>query len=155
MNLVALGQICELSEEMPDTMKISSTKLSPLLLLAVSAAVVGCAQVPGRSNEDVITQRSNAFWDARLKNDMAQAYKFTPPSYRQIKDVERFRTEYAGVPMVDKREVVSVICEEADGRCVPKQKFDVEPPMMRGTKVPVYSDEVWIREDGQWWIFKK
>src|SRR5256885_6385849 len=25
---VALGQICELSEEMPDTMKISSTKLS-------------------------------------------------------------------------------------------------------------------------------
>src|SRR5258705_446806 len=69
--------------------------------------------------------------------------------------LERFRTEYAGVPMVDKREVVSVICEEADGRCVLKQKFDVEPPMMRGTKVPVYSDEVWIREDGQWWIFKK
>lgn len=113
-------------------MKFSSTKLSSLLFVAVSATIVGCAQMPGRSTEDVITQRSNAFWDARMKNNAAEAYKFTPPSYRQLKDVERFRTDYAGIPMVDKREVVSVICEEADGRCVLKQKFDVEPPMMRG-----------------------
>lgn len=155
MNLVALGQTCELSEEMPDTMKISSTKLSSLLLLAISAAVVGCAQMPSRSNEDVITQRSNAFWDARMKNNVAEAYKFTPPSYRQIKDVESFRVDYAGIPMVDRREVVSVACEEAQDRCVLKQKFEVTPPMLRGTKVPVYADEVWIREDGQWWIYKK
>lgn len=155
MNLVALGQICELSEEMPDTMKISSTKLSSLLLLAVSAAVVGCAQVPGRSNEDVITQRSNAFWDARMKNDVAEAYKFTPPSYRELKDMEGFRLDYAGNPMVNKREVVSVSCDEANERCVLRQKFEVVAPMMGVTKVPVFSDEVWIREQDQWWIFKK
>ena len=127
----------------------------PLLLLAFAGLLSGCAHLGQESAEDAVRQRSDAFWAARMKNDVAEAYRYTPPSYRQINDADRFRRDYAGIPMVHKRDIASIRCNEEQARCVLKQKFDVTLPMMKGTLVPVYADEIWVREDGQWWIFKK
>lgn len=127
----------------------------PLLMLALVGVLSGCAHLRHQSSEDAVRQRSDAFWAARMSNDVAKAYQYTSPSYRQINDVERFRRDYAGIPMVNRREIASVHCNEEQARCVLKQKFEAALPMMKGTLVPVYADEIWVREDGQWWIFKK
>ena len=36
-----------------------------------------------------------------------------------------------------------------------QNKYMVSPPMMGGGMVPVYDKEIWLQEDGQWWIFRE
>ena len=102
-----------------------------------------------------IRQRSTEFWQARQRNDVAAAYSYTSPSYRKVHDQEFFRVHYAGIPVVASREIVDVQCDDALQRCILQNKYMVSPPMMGGGMVPVYDKEIWLQEDGQWWIFRE
>ena len=95
------------------------------------------------------------FWQARQRNDVAAAYSYTSPSYRKVHDQEFFRVHYAGIPVVASREIVDVQCDDALQRCILQNKYMVSPPMMGGGMVPVYGKEIWLQEDGQWWIFRE
>ena len=138
---------------------------SSALALALVAALAGCAAAPSATpapeqasaaagHEAQIRARAAAFWEARQRNDVAASYQFTSPSYRKVNDQERFRVHYAGVPVVVGHEVVSITCDEPPQRCVLKQGLKVAPPMTPGLVATVYSDETWILEEGQWWVFR-
>ena len=90
------------------------------LALALAAALAGCAattptaapdapatasQEAAQGHEAQIRQRSEAFWEARRRNDVAAAYALTSPSYRKVHDQEFFRVHYAGLPVVATREI--------------------------------------------------
>ena len=142
-----------------------------LTALAFVAALVGCtatapvgstastASVQDNASANTpqgqIRQRSTEFWQARQRNDVAAAYSYTSPSYRKVHDQEFFRVHYAGIPVVVSREIVDVQCDDALQRCILQNKYMVSPPMMGGGMVPVYDKEVWLQEDGQWWIFRE
>ena len=142
-----------------------------LTALALVAALVGCtatapvgstastASVQDNASANTpqgqIRQRSTEFWQARQRNDVAAAYSYTSPSYRTVHDQEFFRVHYAGIPVVASREIVDVQCDAALQRCILQNKYMVSPPMMGGGMVPVYDKEIWLQEDGQWWIFRE
>lgn len=142
-----------------------------LTALAFVAALVGCtatapvgstastASVQDNASANTpqgqIRQRSTEFWQARQRNDVAAAYSYTSPSYRKVHDQEFFRVHYAGIPVVASREIVDVQCDAALQRCILQNKYMVSPPMMGGGMVPVYGKEIWLQEDGQWWIFRE
>ncbi len=142
-----------------------------LTALAFVAALVGCtatapvgstastASVQDNASANTpqgqIRQRSTEFWQARQRNDVAAAYSYTSPSYRKVHDQEFFRVHYAGIPVVASREIVDVQCDDALQRCILQNKYMVSPPMMGGGMVPVYDKEIWLQEDGQWWIFRE
>lgn len=142
-----------------------------LTALAFVAALVGCtatapvgstastASVQDNASANTpqgqIRQRSTEFWQARQRNDVAAAYSYTSPSYRKVHDQEFFRVHYAGIPVVVSREIVDVQCDAALQRCILQNKYMVSPPMMGGGMVPVYDKEIWLQEDGQWWIFRE
>ena len=145
-------------------MMMQRTTTTSALALALVAALAGCAAAPSAApapaqatatgHEAQIRARSAAFWEARQRNDVAASYQFTSPSYRKVNDQERFRVHYAGVPVVVGHEVVSITCDEPPQRCVLKQGLKVAPPMTPGLVTTVYSDETWILEEGQWWVFR-
>ena len=142
-----------------------------LTALAFVAALVGCtatapvgstastASVQDNASANTpqgqIRQRSTEFWQARQHNDVAAAYSYTSPSYRKVHDQEFFRVHYSGIPVVVSREIVDVQCDAALQRCILQNKYMVSPPMMGGGMVPVYGKEIWLQEDGQWWIFRE
>ena len=142
-----------------------------LTALAFVAALVGCtatapvgstastASVQDNASANTpqgqIRQRSTEFWQARQRNDVAAAYSYTSPSYRKVHDQEFFRVHYAGIPVVASREIVDVQCDDALQRCILQNKYMVSPPMMGGGMVPVYDKDIWLQEDGQWWIFRE
>lgn len=142
-----------------------------LTALAFVAALVGCtatapvgstastASVQDNASANTpqgqIRQRSTEFWQARQRNDVAAAYSYTSPSYRKVHDQEFFRVHYSGIPVVASREIVDVQCDDALQRCILQNKYMVSPPMMGGGMVPVYDKEIWLQEDGQWWIFRE
>ena len=142
-----------------------------LTALAFVAALVGCtatapvgstastASVQDNASANTpqgqIRQRSTEFWEARQRNDVAAAYSYTSPSYRKVHDQEFFRVHYSGIPVVVSREIVDVQCDAALQRCILQNKYMVSPPMMGGGMVPVYGKEIWLQEDGQWWIFRE
>ncbi len=142
-----------------------------LTALAFVAALVGCtatapvgstastASVQDNASANTpqgqIRQRSTEFWQARQRNDVAAAYSYTSPSYRKVHDQEFFRVHYSGIPVVVSREIVDVQCDAALQRCILQNKYMVSPPMMGGGMVPVYDKEIWLQEDGQWWIFRE
>ena len=142
-----------------------------LTALAFVAALVGCtatapvgstastASVQDNASANTpqgrIRQRSTEFWQARQRNDVAAAYSYTSPSYRKVHDQEFFRVHYSGIPVVASREIVDVQCDDALQRCILQNKYMVSPPMMGGGMVPVYGKEIWLQEDGQWWIFRE
>ncbi len=139
------------------------------LALALAAALAGCAattptaapdapatasQEAAQGHEAQIRQRSEAFWEARRRNDVAAAYALTSPSYRKVHDQEFFRVHYAGLPVVATREIVDVQCDETQHRCILRDKYMVTTPLTAGALVPVFNKEIWLHEDGQWWIFR-
>lgn len=120
--------------------------------MAGAVALVGCATVQStQSPEAAVTQRSNDYWKARMAGEVAKAYAFTSPGYRAVNDQEKYRLDYGVIPALKGGEIASVTCEEA--RCEVRKDFTTSTVMMRGTRIPIAIGEVWIKEDGQWWLF--
>lgn len=121
---------------------------------AMAGAVVlaGCAAVQNTQTPEVaVTQRSNDFWKARMAGEVAKAYAFTSPGYRAVNDQEKYRLDHGVIPALKGGEIASVTCEQE--RCEVRKDFTTSTPMMRGARIPISIGEVWIKEDGQWWLF--
>ncbi|MFG0607779.1 hypothetical protein [Delftia sp. WSY_14] len=119
--------------------------------LACAAVLAGCASMGSTTPEEAVTQRSNAFWKARMAGDVPKAYAFTSPGYRAVNDQERYRLDHGVIPALKGGEITSVTCEQE--RCEVRKDFTTSTPMMRGARIPISIGEVWIKEDGQWWLF--
>ena len=127
------------------------------LLVAVAAATLlsACATMGGKP-EDVVAQRAQTYWDARIKGDAATAYALLSPGYRKLHTQKDFAKEYAATSAVE-AQVKDVVCT-AD-KCTVNTRLVAILPMMGGistqnpVKIDTYSESTWLLEDGKWGLF--
>lgn len=120
-------------------------------VLGIAAVLAGCATMGGP--EGAVKSRANDFWQARVDGRPDVAYEFTTPSYRQLRTLQQYRVKFAGLG-AKSVEIDSVTCEAE--RCVARIKMAVIPPIAALGLQPIemYSDDVWVLEDGKWWHYE-
>ncbi|MCB4789418.1 MULTISPECIES: hypothetical protein [unclassified Delftia] len=119
--------------------------------LACAAVLAGCASMGSTTPEEAVTQRSNAFWKARMAGEVAKTYALTSPGYRAVNDQEKYRLAHGVIPVLKGGDIAWVKCDEA--RCEVRKNFTTSSPVMPRTSVPISISEIWIKEEGQWWLF--
>ena len=124
---------------------------------ATALLLAGCASMSAQtvSREDAVKQRSDAFWQARARDDAQAAYAFTSPAYRKLYDVEKFKIDYAGKSMARERSVRSVTCQDDTQVCTVKVSMRARFPFLGNVDTEVFVEEYWLYDEGQWWVFKK
>lgn len=120
-------------------------------MFATTALIAGCASFGGP--EDAVKSRAGEFWQARLDGRPDKAYELTTPSHRKLQTLQQYRVKFAGLG-AKAADVVGVTCEAE--RCVARVKLVVQPGLagIKLDTVDMYMDDVWVREDGQWWHFE-
>lgn len=117
--------------------------------------LAGCTAFAPASPEQIVQKRASQYWQARIAGKYEQAYQLSTPSYRKLKTAEQFRTQFGAGVSVQTAEVASVVCEPQ--KCTAKMKISATPslPGLKLGTIPMYMDEVWLLEDGQWWIYQE
>ncbi|WP_311222562.1 MULTISPECIES: hypothetical protein [unclassified Acidovorax] len=125
--------------------------VSKIALLGAVVALSGCASLSG--SEGAVKSRAHNFWQARVEGRPDKAYELTTPSYRQVKSFQQYRVKFAGLG-AKAAEVEGVKCEAE--RCVARIKLAVQPglALLKLDSIEMYMDDVWVREDGQWWHYE-
>ena len=117
--------------------------------------LVGCASLQP-APEETVRKLATQRWQALLSGKFDQAYEFATPAFRKLRSVDFYRTNRSAVPVKwVSAEVLRVDCEPQ--RCVAKVKLITRPLMPGFNKLNLETglEEVWIEEDGQWWMFEK
>ena len=80
--------------------KMLKKSLARILGLSVvvsgSLLMVGCASLGASKPEDIVKQRSETFWAARVAGQMDKAYALTTPSYRKLRTLEQYQSQGRG-----------------------------------------------------------
>ena len=120
-----------------------------------SIALAGCAAFSPATPEQIVQKRATQYWQARIAGKYEQAYNLSTPSYRKLKTAEQFRIQFGAGVSVQAAEVANVVCEPQ--KCTAKMKISATPalPGLKLGTIPMYMDEVWLFEDGQWWIYQE
>ncbi|WP_312840022.1 hypothetical protein [Delftia tsuruhatensis] len=118
-----------------------------------AALLAGCATTGdgGKTPEDIVNARSTAYLKARQGGNVDKAYTYLTPTYRALKNKERFRLENGAATVLKGGELLSTTC--VPERCVVRRNFTTVVPSMPGVDVPISITEAWVVEDGQWWLF--
>lgn len=134
--------------------------LCGFMLLALS----GCATQPAagsatvRTAEELVMERAQARWDAARAGDFEKSYSFMAPSYRALVDLKIFRAETAGAQQLVSAKVLRVTCE-SDISCAARIRTEFHVPLgpqrTRPEIAETHYDEPWVKEDGNWWMFKR
>lgn len=119
------------------------------------ATLAGCAALQPAKPEEIVSKRVGEYWAARVKGDSAKAYAYTTPAYRQLRSAEQFRLQAGTGNGIQSGEPVRVNC--SDDRCEVRVKMMATPaiPGVNLGTIPVYVDEVWLLEGGQWWLHQE
>ena len=125
--------------------------------LIVLFSLAACAGIgAGATPEERVKARAQERRDAIVKGDMAKAYQYFTPSYRDTVSVDRYRNSIGNASQTVGSTVESVKCETLE-KCIATVKVEIKPlvvPRFVGT-ITTYSDETWLFEAGQWWLFQK
>ena len=124
------------------------------VVISGSLLMVACASLGAAKPEDAVKQRSEAFWAARVAGQADKAYALTAPSYRKLRTLEQYQSQYAKGAGMKQVSVIKVACEPE--KCTVRVKIEAAPPLMGvsvGT-IATHSDEIWLLEDGQWWRYQ-
>ena len=136
------------------TVSMSRAWIRRLALGIAAVSLAGCATV-ATTPEGTVKARATDHWKARIAIDWEKAYTFMPPSYRAVTTVDAYKKSFGTAALVTGAEVTQVKCETED-KCVALTKLEAKPVLMRGVKPPplsLYYEEVWVRENSQWWLF--
>lgn len=128
----------------------ASRFFAPVLLLA--ALLAGCAVLSPPPAEEVVRQRAQARWDALLAGEWSKAYRYMSPSYRALVEEKRYANQFGAGASFLGAEVARVTC--AEERCTVRMRVRFQTAAAgRSSEVgETHFDEVWIREEGQWWM---
>lgn len=135
-------------------MNPSQTSLRGIALAALTAILAGCASLSA-TPEQMVEKRAAEYWQARMAGQYEKAYSLSTPSYRKLRTLEQFRLQFGPSVSVTNAEVTKVTCEAE--KCIAKIKIDAKPALV-GVKlgtIPMYMDETWLLEDGQWWHYQE
>lgn len=125
-------------------------------ILAAAVLMAACATPAPPPPEQTVRELATQRWQALLAKDNARAYQMAAPSYRKLKTQEQYSLRIQQVPVRwEKATVLRVECTSAE-RCVAKTELHSRPIAPFAPKVPIVGvlDEVWVKEDGRWWMFE-
>ena len=126
---------------------------------ALIAGVLGlsaCATKP-TTPEDQVRERAQARWNALVASDFAKAYTYAPPSFRAVSGPQEYRSRFGPAAAWKSAWVHDVSCEPERCTVSVRVTLNVRVPQF-ATKLPsieTYTQETWVREDGQWWHFEQ
>ena len=109
--------------------------------------MAGCASPVIKSDEQVITERATARWNAVIASNFDKAYEYISPAGRTTLTLQGFKNSmkpgfHKGV------RVVEVKCGSPEV-CDVQLEIEYEFAGKR-TKTPL--SEKWVKQDGQWWF---
>ncbi|NLY16449.1 MAG: hypothetical protein GXZ05_08725 [Gammaproteobacteria bacterium] len=129
-----------------------------VLGLSLALGLSGCAGLSGQVDTakagKVVAKRAEARMAALQDLDFKQAYAYMSPTYRQVKDLKRFRVEFGGAANIVSFKVLEPECEPEVCRVVVTRVVKIP---MGGRRVGQFMDmetsiqQVWVNTDGNWW----
>ncbi len=121
-------------------------------LAAAMVALSGCAAFAPLTPEQAVEKRALSYWKARIAGDYDKAYTLSTAAYRNVKSAQQFRAQFGAGANVLSAEVYKVTCEEQ--KCNARMKLTAKPIaiQLKLDTISLYLDEIWLLEDGQWWI---
>ncbi len=132
-------------------MLISKNDLSRVTVAVLLIGLGGCAGMTAQTPEQVVEQRAQSYWDARVKAQTDKAYALLAPSYRAARTLDQYKAKFGTAATIKSFEVVKVTCEPL--KCIAKLKLGVQPALvsLNLPEIATYVDEVWLLEGGGWW----
>lgn len=123
--------------------------------VGASLLLAACATLDSKPPADQVRQRAADRWQALVAGDLNRAYGYGTPGYRAVVSPEGFRGRIGSGGTWVGAEIMDVNCPEAI-KCIARVRIDFKPFMGRryGDKISTHSDETWLFEDGQWWLFQ-
>lgn len=117
-----------------------------MAVLMIAALASGCQALPQRGDEQIVTERVKARWDAIIAQDYRTAYGFMSPAGRSVMSYDAY--EKSIKPGFHKAARVTEV------RCSTPELCDVSLELEyefsgRRMKTPFF--EKWVREGSQWW----
>ncbi|WP_423456974.1 hypothetical protein [Ottowia sp. VDI28] len=139
-----------------------STLPSRRTLLATAALVsgallAGCASLGPKTPEEEVRARAEERWNALIKRDFVKAYGYTQPGFRAVVKPEEYIRRFGTAGRWKGAQIHEATCEAA--RCEVRVRLTTEIMIPRYRRsipeVTGYHEEVWVRDEGQWWFFEK
>ena len=143
---------------MPYTNQFSATRRAALLAAALGAALwlAGCAALQPKTPEQIVTQRAEERWAALIKRDFPKAWQYTQPGFRAVVPAERYRSRFGEALEYKSALVHSAECEAERCKVRVRVTSDNMVPNFRARmpQITSYVDELWLRDEGQWWFYQ-
>lgn len=133
---------------------LASYRLWLAAALAGALLVAGCDSLQPRTPEEEVEQRAEQRWDALIDGDFSKAWEYTQPGYRELVKQKDYRRQFGAGGEWQDVQVHSVTCEGS--RCEVRLRVNTKilmPPAAERNVVGTV-DEIWVREDGQWWYYQ-
>jgi hypothetical protein len=140
-------------------MRVDAVKLmkrSKFMSVCLVVLLAGCAAFAPKTAGEQVKARAQERRDAIVKGDLDRAYQYFTPGYRATVSLDRYRNSIGNAAQTVGATVETVQCESLE-KCIAKVKVEIKPlvlPRFAGT-IATYSDETWLLEAGQWWLFQK
>ena len=124
------------------------------ILFVLMVALVLAACTPAPDPVEVVTEKSQARWDALIARDFIAARQYYTPGFRERIDEFEFRVDMERRPVRwESVEIQSVTCEES--RCDVVVNIGYRVPVLPGgvTNLGNRRDvsETWIQLEDDWW----
>lgn len=125
-------------------------------VICLIAGLAGCAtqsaSVPAaaKSREALVKERSQSRWNALLKSEWGEAYRFYSPGSRAVLSYEDF-IRSVRVDFWKGAEVETVECR-AEESCEAIVMIEYGH---RGARIRTPVRETWVRTEGTWWYVQK
>ncbi|MFA7606877.1 MAG: hypothetical protein WCY08_09880 [Rhodocyclaceae bacterium] len=122
--------------------------LAALMLLVLGA---GCSSLPrAEGGEDALMKRAEAYWAARVANDLVTAYEFEAVSTRPEGSLQRYISGRGGVA-IERGEVLSAkVLDDGRGEVTVMLGYRLPMPGMR-KPVEGAAKSYWQLIDGRWY----
>jgi len=120
--------------------------LSRLAVMVVVVAVAACAALDKRTPSEVVKERAQARWDALVKDDIPEAYRYLSPGSRSVTSLEQYtaslrRGFWKSVVVHD------AVCEPDSCEIHATMVYEFQ-----GRRITTPYKEKWIREGSNWWF---
>lgn len=125
--------------------------------IAASGVLAGCASLAPKTPEEEVRARAEARWAALIKRDFAKSYTFAQPGFRAVVTPEAYARRFGHAGQWKGAQIHEATCEAE--RCKVRVRLTTTINVPRFSKaipeVVGYHDEVWVRDEGQWWFLEK
>ena len=124
----------------------------PAIVVWVALAS-GCASLGKQQDlppEEAVRLRAQAWADALMARDVAGAYAFTSPNYRQFSSAKGYNVNVAGSGNWTSAVVDSVQCTEEVCDVRVMVEYTLRQYKMSSRRPLDYK---WVRAEGDWWLY--